>query len=241
MSIVRGGLDLSDASRARGGSQHLRAYVARPDGPGPWPAVVLVMEAFGVNDDMRGHADRIASWGYLVVAPDLYSDGGVRRCLAATMQAMTRGEGRAVTDIETARLWATSRPETTQRTGIIGFCMGGGFALLTCDRDRYDAASANYGQVPDDLTRSCPVVGSYGGRDRMMPGAADDLRRKLTAAGVEHDVVEYADAGHSFLNDAPPSPAVLDPLLRVAGMGSGPAPREDAWRRIEEFFATHLR
>ena len=66
------------------------------------------------------------------------------------------------------------------------------------------------------------------------------LDEALTAAGVVHDVKEYANAGHSFLNDAPVGPRALRPLLKIAGMGPRPEEAADAWRRIEEFFASHL-
>lgn len=240
MRIMTGTVDLSATSRRRNGSQHLTAFTARPEGDGPWPSVVLVMEIFGVNDDMRAHAERIAGWGYRVVVPDLYSDGGARRCLVATMRAMVSGHGRAFTDIETARQWALGQPGATDKVGIIGFCMGGGFALLTGDRDRYDALSANYGRVPDDVTRACPVVGSYGGRDRQNPGAAEKLRVKLADAGVPQDVVEYPESGHAFLNESTPGPAALAPLWHVGGFGGPDADRADAWRRIEAWFAEHL-
>lgn len=88
---------------------------------------------------------RIAGWGYEIVVPDLYLDGGARRCLVATMRALSTGKGEALVDIETSRQWLLAQPETTEAVGIIGFCMGGGFALLTCDRDRYAVASVNYG------------------------------------------------------------------------------------------------
>lgn len=77
---------------------------------------------------------RIAGWGYEVVVPDLYSDGGARRRLVATMRALSTGKGEALVDIETSRQWLLAQPETTEAVGIVGFCMGGGFALLTCDR-----------------------------------------------------------------------------------------------------------
>lgn len=198
------------------------------------------MEVFGVNHDMRAHAQRIASWGYIVVVPDLYSDGGARRCLAATMRALSTGHGRAFTDIETARLWALDQPDTTDAVGIIGFCMGGGFALLTCDRDRYHVAAVNYGSVPDDVGTPCPVVASYGARDRSLRGAADELRDELSKRSVPHDVKQYAESGHSFLNDKTPGPNALAPLWRVAGLGGPEAEREDAWARIERYFAQHL-
>ena len=86
-------LDLSDDSRAAGGSKNLGGYLARPDGPGPFPAVVMIHEAFGLNDQTRRHADRLAEAGYLTLAVDLFSDGGPRRCLVSTMRSMMSGEG----------------------------------------------------------------------------------------------------------------------------------------------------
>lgn len=101
--LVRRTVDLSHSSRERGGSNQLSAYGARPAGDGPRPGVVMVMEIFGVNDDMRAHADRIAGWGYEVVVPDLYSDGGVRRCLVATMRSRMTSKGKALVDTEPGR------------------------------------------------------------------------------------------------------------------------------------------
>lgn len=122
--------------------------------------------------------------------------------------------------------------------------MGGGFALLTA-RTGFDAASVNYGQLPRDLeaavTGACPVVGSFGARDFTLRGAATRLDAALTRAGVVHDVQEYPSASHSFLNDAENGPRLLRPLIRITGMGPEPAAAADAWRRIEAFFATHLR
>ena len=238
--VVARTVDLAQASRRQGGSTRLSAYLARPAGDGPWPGVVMVMEIFGVNDDMRAHAERIASWGYVVIVPDLYSDGGARRCLAATMRSLMTGRGAALADIETSRRWLLDQPETSDAVGIIGFCMGGGFALLTCDRERYDVAAVNYGRVPDDLTNACPVVASYGARDLQNPGAAEKLKTKLDEASVDYDIHEYATAGHAFLNDSMPGPAALAPLWHVAGFGGSREDAEHAWQRIHDYFDSHL-
>lgn len=237
-------VDLTSAATPGEGSRPLRGYLARPEGEGPWPGVVVVHEIFGLDDVMRRQADRLARAGYLSLAVDLYSAGGAKRCLVSTMRAMLSGQGRAFADIATARRWLLASPECTGTVGIIGFCMGGGFALLVADSG-FAAASVNYGQLPKDvdavLARACPIVGSYGGRDRSLKDTAAQLDAALTRAGVVHDVKEYEAAGHAFLNDAMAGPRFLRPILKVAGMGPEPASAEDAWRRIEAFFAEHLR
>ena len=236
-------IDLSDLAAARAGSRPLRGYLATPAAPGPWPAVVMIHELFGLDDVMRGHADRLAGLGYLTLAVDLFSAGGNARCLVTTMTAMIRGHGRAFGDIRAARDCLAASPDCTGKIGVLGFCLGGGFALLTAG-DGYDAASVNYGQLPrhldETLAGACPIVASYGGRDRSLRGAAGRLDAALEKAGVIHDVKEYPAASHAFLNDAETGPRALRPLLRVAGIGPEPESAKDAWGRIERFFSTHL-
>jgi carboxymethylenebutenolidase len=143
-------IDLSDLAAARAGSRPLRGYLATPAGPGPWSAVVMIHELFGLDEVMRGHADRLAGLGYLTLAVDLFSAGSNARCLVTTMTAMIRGHGRAFGDIRAARDYLAASPDCTGKIGVIGFCMGGGFALLTAG-DGYAAASVNYGQLPRHL------------------------------------------------------------------------------------------
>lgn len=236
-------LDLSELSASRHGSRPLRGYLATPDGAGPWPGVVLIHEIFGLDDVMRRQTERMARAGYVTLAVDLYSAGGAKRCVIATMRSLFSGRGRAYTDIETARQWLVDSPHCTAKVGVVGFCMGGGFALVAAHTG-FDAAAVNYGQLPKDvdavLADACPVVASYGSRDRTLPHAAKNLDEALTRAGVVHDIKEYEGAGHSFMNDGPVGPRVLRPLLKITGMGGEPAAATDAWRRIEEFFAYHL-
>jgi carboxymethylenebutenolidase len=220
----------------------LNAHLAVPPiGDGPWPAVVVLHESLGLNDDIRQHAERLAAAGYLAVAPDLFSAGGRLRCIRGVFRALLRGEGDAVEDIAAARAWAGAHAQSTGRVGVIGFCMGGGFALLTA-ADGFDASAPNYGHLPkhldETLKGACPIVASYGGKDRSLRGIAAKLEAALERAGVEHDVKEYPGAGHSFLNrhDFGPGGA----LLRVAGVGYEGASAEDAWARILRFFDAHL-
>src|ERR1700686_1564196 len=189
-------IDLTHIAADRDGSRPLRGYLASPAGTGPWPAVVMIHEMFG-------------------------------------LAAMIRGHGRAFADICAARDYLAGSRDCTGKIGVIGFCVGGGFALLSAG-DGYDAAAVNYGQLPrhldETLAGACPIVASYGGRDPSLRGAASRLDAALVKAGVTHDVKEYPAANHGFLNDTTKvGPRALRPLLRVAGIGPEPESAKDAW------------
>ena len=142
-------VDLSGRTAVPGTSTRLRGYVARPLDTGAvagrW---CVVHEAWGLDDVARRQADRLAAAGYLVLLPDLYSDGGALRCLKATFAALKAQRGRPFQDIEASRAWLAGQGECTGRVGVIGFCMGGGFALL--------AATQGVPGVPRSTTACCP-------------------------------------------------------------------------------------
>jgi carboxymethylenebutenolidase len=204
--------------------------------------VVAIHEAWGVDDVLRRQCDRLAAAGYLTLAPDLYSDGA-RRCVVATMAALLRGSGKAYADLEAARRYLLDAADCTGKVGVIGFCMGGGFALVVASRG-FDVAADNYGVVPRHperaLAGACPIVASYPKRDPMTFRQAGKLQTTLELLGIEHDLRVYDGAGHSFLNDAPNGPKLMRPLLRIVGVGPAPDAARDAWQRIETFFARHL-
>jgi carboxymethylenebutenolidase len=217
-------------------------YLAEPAGTGPWPGVVVIHEAYGLDDDIRAKADRLASRGYLALAVDLFDSGPRVQCVLGAFRSLVTGKGPAFDEIGAARRKLIDRPDCTGKVGVIGFCMGGGFALLCAPRLGFDAAAPNYGVVPRNaaevLRGSCPIVASYGKRDPALRGAARKLESALEQAGVEHDVKEYPGASHSFLNQH--TSGISGALARVSGMNYHGPSAVDAWRRIDAFFDEHL-
>jgi len=216
----------------RPGGAPLHAYLALP-AESAAPAVLVVHEIYGLNEHIRDVCGRFAEAGYAALAVDLFSGAPRPVCMARLLGALMRRstESGPVRDLGVALGWLRALPEVEgARTGAIGFCMGGTFALaLACRDNELRAASVFYGQNPRPLSalaRACPIVGSYPGADRLTRGAVGPLRDALTAADVPHDLKLYEGARHSFFNDR--------------GRAHDPAAAEDSWRRTLEFFTAHV-
>jgi len=219
------------------------AHLTVPDGDGPFPGVLVVHEAYGLNDDIRRICARFSAEGYVAVAPDLV-EGGRLGCMMRAMRQLRAGEGPLVDLAEQVLDWMGERDDVDAgRMAVAGFCMGGGFAYLLSLTGKVSAAAPQYGQPPADLESladACPLVVSYGGRDRIFSKYAGPVAATLERSAVPHDVKVYPKAGHSFMNDST-GHALIETLGRpVMGTGYRADDAEDAWRRILAFFAEHV-
>jgi carboxymethylenebutenolidase len=234
-----------DVPLADGGT--LATELFTPEHDGPFPGVLVLHESFGLNDDIRRIARRFAGAGYATMAIDLYSHGARLVCLSRVMIDMVRRSvGREIGDILAARQALADRPEVDpERIAVAGFCQGGGFALVAGTKPGFRAAAVNYGEVPrerSELDGVCPVIASYGAKDRFIGrGAAERLARHLEALGVPNDVKTYDDAGHSFFSTYDGWQEWLARVPTPMAVGYNEAAAEDGWRRMLAFFEQYVR
>ncbi|MBJ7597110.1 dienelactone hydrolase family protein [Candidatus Nephthysia bennettiae] len=214
-------------------ADRLRGYLALPDGLGPFPGVVVIHEAYGLNDNIHEITQRFAGDGYAALAVDLFAGRSRAVCMARFMAGMLRGSLNpyGIAELKAALGYLSELSEVdAARVGAIGFCMGGGFAITwACTDDRLRAIAPFYGTSPrstEALSRLCPVVGSYPEKDRITVGTARRLDEVLDRVGVPHDIKIYPGARHSFFNDQ--------------SRAYDPAAAEDAWRRVIAFFSEHI-
>ncbi|HVA78189.1 MAG TPA: dienelactone hydrolase family protein [Candidatus Binataceae bacterium] len=226
------------------GGRPMRAAIAGGEDGAKRPGVIVIHEIFGLNDDIRRITARVAGLGYVALAPDLYDGPGLRAiCIARTLMSLNRGTGQAFEDLESARKFLAGQPSVdSSRIGVIGFCMGGGFALLYAVRAPMNVCATFYGDVPktaDKIRGVCPVLGGYGADDKLFASQGRRLDTLLAENAVEHDVKLYDGAGHSFMSRHEGALAKLAAYgpMRV---GYNHAAAEDSWKRIDAFFARHL-
>ncbi len=207
-------------------------YAALPDGNGPYPGVVVIHEAYGLNEHIKDITHRFAGSGYAALAVDLFSDRNRALCMARYMTGMLRGSvNRAgIGDLKAALTNLAAIPAVDPlRIGAIGFCMGGGFAVAwACTDDRLKAIAPFYATNPrpiDTMKRACPVVGSYPGND-FTARSGRALDAALDRYGIDHDIKIYPGARHSFFNET--------------GSAYDKTAAEDSWSRVMTFFGSHL-
>ncbi len=219
--------------RKKRGAVPVTAYLARPADDMPKPAVVIIHELFGLNDNIRDIARRFADVGYVALAVDLFSGSTNQRlCILRLMTAMALRplKNQGLSDLRRSVDWLQARPEVdANRVGAIGFCMGGGYALaLACVESDLRASSAFYCINPRPLSalrRACPIVGSYP-EDDWSAKSGNKLDAALDKYNVPHDVKIYPGTAHSFFNDTLES--------------HHPEAAADSWQRTLAFFGEQM-
>ncbi len=209
------------------------SYLAIPDGPGPHPGLVVVHEAFGLNDNIRDICRRFAEEGYAALGVDLFDGRNRAICMARMMAGAMAGnlEHRGVPELKDALTRLADMPEVdAKRIGAVGFCLGGTIiSTWACTDDRLGAVAPFYGVAPrseEAIRRMCPVVGSWPGKDFTTKAAAK-IDVQLSAVGTPHDVKVYQAARHSFFNDQ--------------GRNHDPEAAADSWQRVLSFFDEHIK
>jgi len=210
----------------------LGAYLARPEGDGPFPALVVVHEAFGLNEQIKEVARRFAGEGYLALAVDLFGGRNVVVCMLRMFGGMLLNslDHGGVRDLRAALDWLAAQPGVNAgRIGAVGYCMGGSLAIaLSCADNRLKAIAPYYAMNPRPLeavARACPVVGSYPEAD-FTAKAGRILDVELDKYDVAHDIKIYPNAKHSFFTNP--------------GDDHGVAAAADSWRRVLVFFEEHI-
>jgi carboxymethylenebutenolidase len=202
---------------------------------------VVVHDIFGLTPDLRRQAARLAEGGYIALAPDFWHGKPWIRCIQSAFRQVMSGSGPVFDEIDAAAAWLARLDACTGKIGVIGFCMGGGFALLCAPKPAYSAVSVNYAPVPRNaselLNGACPVVASYGGKDRGTRAQVPRLERVLAGQGVPHDIKVYPKATHAFMNEHEGSHRLI---IKILGMRYDPEDASDSWRRIFAFFGEYL-
>ncbi len=209
----------------------LGAYIARPAGAGPFAAVVVIHEAFGLNDDIRAIARRFAGEGYVALAVDLFGDRNRAVCMFRFMTGILFNslDHGGVRDLMAALSFLIAQPGVdSTRVGAVGYCMGGSMAIAwSCTDDRLKVIAPYYAMNPRPIAavaRVCPVVGSYPAPD-FTAKAGRALEAELDLYRVPHDIKFYPGTKHSFFN---------------AGRNHNPDAARDSWERVLAFFEQHI-
>jgi carboxymethylenebutenolidase len=219
----------------KSGDETVQGILYTPTGKGPFPALIVIHEWWGLNDWVKDQASKLADQGYAALAVDLYR-GKVATTPDVAHEIM-RGvpEDRAKRDLHAAFDFLASQPNVKKdRIGSIGWCMGGGYSLdVALQEPTLAAAVINYGHLAtetDALKKiNAPILGLFGAQDRGIPPA--DVKKfgaTLDQLGKKIDIKIYDDAGHAFEN----------PNNKE---GYREADAADAWKRTVDFLSSTLK
>jgi carboxymethylenebutenolidase len=226
----------------------IHAYLARPMGEGPFPAVVLIHHMPGWDEWYHEATRKFAHHGYIAISPDLYCRAG--HGSPEDMAAKVRADGgvadsQVVGDVDGAATYVRTLPSWNGKVGVIGSCSGGRQTfIVACQTTTFDAAVDLWGgrvvMAPEDLNEkapvapidmtadlSCPLLGLFGVEDRNpTPAMVAQHEEALKAAGKEYEFHNYEGAGHGF-------------FYYTSGMYRQEQAL-DGWEKVFDFFGRHL-
>lgn len=208
-------------------------YLASPEGEGPYPALVVIQEWWGLMPHIKDVAERFAREGYVSLAPDLYHGEKAEEPDEARKLSMELDRERAVREIVAAIGYLQNlEAVSSERIGVVGWCMGGSLTIYTAASSSDVKAAVVYYGSPRDLEMvkdiQAPLLGLYGEEDQGIPvERVREFERTLSEHGIPHEIVIYPGAGHAFFNDSRP-----DHYNEQAS--------QHAWMRTLEWFRKHL-
>ena len=210
------------------------AFVAWPAGKGPWPAVVVIHEWWGLNRQIREVARRLTQQGYVAIVPDLYHGKVAGDPEQAHVLMRGLEDARALADLDAAAVWLRADPRAGKRKiGVVGFCMGGAYSLqFALHTTEVAAAVMFYGPPESDAARLAglrvPLQGHFGQQDDGIPvSRVEAFRGSLLKTGKTAEIYLYPAAGHAFMHEGRPS--------------YHPDAARQAWARTLAFFQKHLK
>ncbi len=215
----------------------VQGYLAEPEHAAGAPAIVVIQEWWGINPQIRGVAERLASAGYIALVPDLYR--GKSTVEAEEAQHLMTGLNFADAASQDVRGAVQFLKTRSGKVGITGFCMGGALTLLTlCMASEIDAAVVWYGCPPleyiDATKIKAPLQAHWATQDEFFPIASiDPLQDKLREAGVNFDFHRYL-ARHAFANETAVGPG------RIPATQYDPVWSQQAWDRTFRFLGRWL-
>jgi carboxymethylenebutenolidase len=216
------------------GGPDVRAYLAEPEGKGPFPVVIMIHEFYGLNESIVSLADLLAEEGYLVIAPDTFRGSTTAWIPRAIYQVISTRTEDVNADLDSVYAWLESQPGVdTDRIAIAGFCYGGRTSLAySLHNNQLAATVIFYGSPETDpaILRALPgpVLGIFGSADQSIPVRdVNAFDAALDEAGVPNEITIYDGQPHAFVRDA-------------AGVQSGGAQAE-AWSQMLAFLDANLK
>jgi carboxymethylenebutenolidase len=191
------------------GGPDVHAYVAKPEGEGPFPTVIMIHEFWGLNESIVSKADLLVQEGYLVIAPDTFRGSTTAWVPRAIYQVISTKPENINTDLDAVHAWLESQPDVAvDRIAIAGFCFGGRTSLIySLHNNQLTATVVFYGAPETDpnvlKALPGPLLGIFGGADQSIPvEQVNAFDSALTEAGVPHEITIYDGQPHAFVEDA---------------------------------------